>query len=425
MKHKKNDLIIKQAVRPDDIPEPVMHYSPVIRTGNLVFISGGLATDYRTGLAPECRLPYRGRNIECQTKVLFGEINKLVRAADSSLDNIIMLNEFLNDWDNGALFFDERKKQLPEDGPAATTVVVNPFIIPECDLEINGIAFTKSSGWEKELIRTQNAPQGPDPQAVKAGPWVFTSGIMATDYENGVAPEARVNKNNWYRSEIKTQARYIFKNLATILEAAGSSLEHVAKVRVDLIDIEDFSGFEGVWKEYFPNTPPARTVVKVNKLGVIGCRVQISAIAVTQDGEIKLETVNAPGISPQLTHEPHATRAGGLLFLSAQMPFDEKGLAEDVKLHPAVPYYGQSIKKQLGYTLERVRAICEAGGTSLDNMVKRWLLHTDLTELDQDFELWREYFPEVPPAGTTVEVEGPHLIPGSTFLLDVIAAVSE
>ena len=105
------------------------------------------------------------------------------------------------------------------------------------------------------------------------------------------------------------------------------------------------------------------------------------------------------------------------------MPFDEKGLAKEAKLHPAVPYYGQSIKLQMAYTIERVKAICEAAGTSLNNMVKRLVFHTDITELDQSFEVWKEYFLEEPPSSTTVEVQGPHLVPESTILLDLIAAV--
>jgi enamine deaminase RidA (YjgF/YER057c/UK114 family) len=414
---------MKQAIRPEDIPKPVMHYSSCIRVGDLVFTSGALATDYRSGLAPEADLPYLGSNIKHQTRVVFRAINKLVTAADSSLENIVKLDEFLDDWNEGALYFEERNQNLPEVGPAASTVVVNPFIIPSCNLEVDALAFTNSSGFKKEVVRTGNAPQGPDPQAVKAGPWIFVSGMMATDYESGVAPEAQVNKNNWYGSEIKAQARLIFKNLASILEEAGSSLEQVVKVRVDMIDLHDFSGFEEVWNECFPKAPPARSVVRVNAIGAVGCRIQINATAVTKDGGIKIETVNAPGIAPQPSNEPHAIKAGGLLFLSGQMPFDEKGLAQETKLHPAVPYYGQSVKKQMSYTLERVRTICQAGGSSLDNMVKRLVFHTDITELDQSFEAWKEYFREAPPASTTVEVEGPHLVPGSTILLDLIAAI--
>ncbi len=414
---------MKKAIRPDDIPKPVMHYSSCIQAGNLVFTSGALATDYRSGLAPEAALPYLGSNIRHQARVIFRAIYKLVTAADSTLENIVKVEEYLDNWNEASLYFEERNEQLPKQSAAASTVVVNPFIIPSCNLEVDAIAFTKQSGFKKEVVRAQKVPQGPDPQAVKAGPWVFLSGLMATDYKDGVAPAARVNKNNWYSCEIKAQTEFIFKNLISILEEAGSSLEHLAKIRVDMVDLHDFSGFEEVWKRYFPKNPPARTVVKVNGIGAVGCRVQINAFAVAKDAGIKIETVNAPGIAPQLTHEPHAIKVGGLLFLSGQMPFDEKGLAQEAKLHPAVPYYGQSIKKQMSYTLERVRAICLAGGSSLDNVVKRVVFHTNLVELDQSFEVWKEYFPEAPPASTTVEVEGPHLIPGSTILLDLIAAI--
>ena len=414
---------MRKAVRPEDIPKPVMHYSSCIQVGDLVFTSGALATDYRSGLAPEADLPYLGSNIKPQARVVFRAIEKLLVAAGSSLQNVMKLNEYLEDWNEAGLYIEERNERFGERITAASTVVVNPFIIPACTLEVDAVGFTDDSGFKKEVIATGQAPQGPEAQAIKAGPWVFVSGLMATDYESGVAPAAQANTNTWYASEIKAQARFIFKNLAAILETAGSSLEHVAKVRVDLVDLQDFSAFEEVWKECFPQNPPARTVVKVNEIGATGCLVQVNAVAVTED--IARKTVNAPDVPPQLTHEPHAVKAGGLLFLSGQMPFDRQGLAPETRLHPAVPYYGQSIKKQMSYTIEKVRSICEAGGTSLDNMVKRVVFHTDITELDQSFETWREYFAESPPASTTVEIEGPHLVPGSTILLDLIAAVED
>lgn len=62
---------MKKAIRPDDLPKALMHYSPCISAGNSVFTSGALATDYR------------------QARVVFRAIKKLVTAGDSSLENII------------------------------------------------------------------------------------------------------------------------------------------------------------------------------------------------------------------------------------------------------------------------------------------------------------------------------------------------
>lgn len=417
---------IKQAIRPEDVPKPVMHYSSCIKTGNLVFTSGALATDYRTGIAAEADLKYNGSNMKQQVPVVFRAINKLVTAADSTLENVIKLDEYFDNWKDGSLYFEARNESLPRGGEtAASAVVVNPFIIPSCNLEVDAIAFTASSGYQKEVVWSPKAPKGLDPHAVKAGPWIFLSGLMATDYESGVAPEAQVNTNNWFASEIKAQAKYIFNQLAAILDEAGSSIDLIVKVRVDMTDLNDFTAFEEVWKETFPKTAPARTVVKVNALGSQGCRLQLNVIAITKDGGLKAEPVNAKGIPAQLTHEPHAKKAGGLLFFSGMMPFDENGLAQAAKLHPEVPYYGQSIKLQMTYTIEKVKTICEAAGTSLENMVKRLVFHTDITELDQSFEVWRDYFTEKPPSSTTVEIKGPHLIPGCTVLLDLIAAVPD
>jgi enamine deaminase RidA (YjgF/YER057c/UK114 family) len=57
---------------------------------------------------------------------------------------------------------------------------------------------------------------------VKAGPWIFTGGQMATDWKSAIAPTARIDPNfPRYRSRGTAQTEYILKNMQTILEAAG------------------------------------------------------------------------------------------------------------------------------------------------------------------------------------------------------------
>ena len=64
----------------------------------------------------------------------------------------------------------------------------------------------------------------------------------------------------YYGSDIKLQTYYILKNLRKTFEAAGSSLDHIVKVQVFLTDLNNFNGFDEVWKEYFKTPPPRKTV---------------------------------------------------------------------------------------------------------------------------------------------------------------------
>jgi enamine deaminase RidA (YjgF/YER057c/UK114 family) len=93
-------------------------------------------------------------------------------------------------------------------------------------------------------------------EAYRVGDFVYASGQLATDFKTGIPSEARTNPLfPYYGSDIKLQTEYILKNLQRTFAAAGSSLDHVFKSQVFLTSLDDFAGFDEVWKKYF-KTPP-------------------------------------------------------------------------------------------------------------------------------------------------------------------------
>ncbi len=124
---------------------------------------------------------------------------------------------------------------------------------------------------KRERIVTGNAPGaiGPYSQAIAAGELIFVSGQIPIDPARGaiVAGDAAV------------QTDRVMRNLAAILEAAGSSLERVVKTTVYLADLGDFEAMNGVYGRWMPaGAPPARATVQVAKLPK-GALVEIDAIA--------------------------------------------------------------------------------------------------------------------------------------------------
>src|SRR5438132_3994094 len=115
--------------------------------------------------------------------------------------------------------------------------------------------------------------------AARAGDLVFAAGHLASDFKQGVAPEARVDPAfPFYDSAIKKQTRYVLGNLARTFEAAGTSLSHVVKAQVFLTDLAHFNGLDEVWRECFP-TPPPRTTIGTSGLLVPGCLVEVDLTA--------------------------------------------------------------------------------------------------------------------------------------------------
>ena len=106
------------------------------------------------------------------------------------------------------------------------------------------------------VLETKNAPGaiGPYSQGFVVGDFVFTSGQIPVDPATGNAPEG-----------IAAQAEQSCKNVAAILEAAGSSLEKVIKTTCFLADMGDFAAFNEVYAKYFTGKP-ARSCVAVKTL---------------------------------------------------------------------------------------------------------------------------------------------------------------
>ena len=97
---------------------------------------------------------------------------------------------------------------------------------------------------------------------------VFVSGQGGVDPATGlIAPDT------------EAQTEQVLKNIQSILEAAGSNLQHVLRCGVFLIDMGEFKKMNGVYARMFGDHRPARTTVQVAGLPGDGLRVEIDAVA--------------------------------------------------------------------------------------------------------------------------------------------------
>ena len=112
-------------------------------------------------------------------------------------------------------------------------------------------------------------PIGPYSPAVVFGQLVFVSGQGATVPETGKLAGL----------DVETQTEQVFKNISTILEAAGSSLDHVLRCGVFLADMRDFPKMNEVYERMMGGNRAARTTVQVAALPAHGLLVEIDAVA--------------------------------------------------------------------------------------------------------------------------------------------------
>lgn len=121
-----------------------------------------------------------------------------------------------------------------------------------------------------KTISTTSAPAaiGPYAQGNIAGGLLFASGQIPLDPETGEI----------VGSTIEEQTARVMKNVAAILEAAGTDFDHVVKTTCFLNDMNDFAAFNAEYAKSFGEVRPARSAVAVEKLPK-GALVEVEVIA--------------------------------------------------------------------------------------------------------------------------------------------------
>lgn len=397
--------------------------APAVKAAGLVYASGQIASDDRTGVAPEARIdpafPYYGSSIKRQTRYILRKLDAKFKAAGTSLEHAVKAHVFHTDLRNFDAFDEAWREFFPNRPPCRATVGMGETVVPGCLVQVDLVAVMPSTPVK---VFTSTAPRAPVnySEVMTVGDFVFAAGLMASDYKTGVPVEARTDPAfPFYGSDIKKQTRYILNNFKTVFAAAGTSLDHVVKAHVYMKNLRDFNGYDEVWKEYFASPPP-RTTVAVPDLLVRDALVEIDLIAVLPSA--RREFIDVPDIPKPLANYAPALRAGNLVFAAGALATDFRtGVAPEARIDPAFPFYGSAIKRETRYILDNLVKTFKAAGTSLDRVVKAQVFLTDIADFSGFDEVWREYF-KVPPPRTVARTTG-LLIKDNLIEIDLIAAM--
>ena len=123
-------------------------------------------------------------------------------------------------------------------------------------------------------VRTDPDPYEPYriSQAMRVGELMFVSGQAAIDEHGGLVGVG----------DFDAQAEQVFRNLARVLEAGGSSLADVVKVTIYLTDMANFPKILDLREAWFSEPYPADTIVEVASLALPELELEIEAIGVVR-----------------------------------------------------------------------------------------------------------------------------------------------
>ena len=122
----------------------------------------------------------------------------------------------------------------------------------------------------RQAVVTTKAPAaiGPYSQAIASDTLVFCSGQLGLDLGTG----------SLVTGGAAAETEAVLTNLASVLAAAGSSMDRVLKTTVFLTDLKDFQAMNEVYTRHFTAPFPARSTIQVAALPR-GARVEIEAIS--------------------------------------------------------------------------------------------------------------------------------------------------
>ena len=425
-----------QYVRHPDAPQG---WPPLAaRAGDLIFVGGHLAAHPTKGVPPETKLspglPWHGSVIDRQLRYVFTNMDNTLKQTGSSLEHILKINSYHTAPEEVDTALRVRKGWLGTNAPAPSTLVFAPELPvhgPTVVMDTINLAMDASLG-RQAVITNRIAPAmhvgamgfAPYVYAVRGGGFVFTAGRAAATAQ-GLVEEVLPDPEFPYRyHQIRLQTEHVLNDLKGVLADAGCSLQDVVRAEIHLVEVKDLAGLDEVWRKFFPANPPARVVVPLRLPSA--CTVEIELIAVDSEGPYRGETITTPDAPVHLGHEPQAVKAGPYLFMSGQLATDyEHGVPPEAKPDPNFPFHSSSIKRQVEYIYKNVEAICQAAGTSPQNLVKRRAAHLDLADMPEAEEVWSGQLGERLPPTTFLRVNDPLTVPGCAVQYDLIAAIPD
>jgi enamine deaminase RidA (YjgF/YER057c/UK114 family) len=395
--------------------------------------SGKLAAD--ATVAP----PYHtspSAQVRAQTAYIFDRYKEALSAFGTTVNDIVQVEQYIERKAHADGYLEEsRGPGNMERGRPGSALIATGEIGPDgCVVNPTGIAVIPGEGYEKKISGSGEQDPGQHPEfgeayaeepvyneIVTAGPYVFTVGDWSSDYESGIHPDARAPDWIWWGNEARSETEFIMNALRTRLESAGSSLEHTVHSTFFLIDPADQYEVDLVLRKHITGPPPARTVIPVRGLGTPrkegvytqaenAMKLESMFQSIKADGSIDREVVSTG--AEQLGYQSEAIKAGPLLWTSGVLAGGPGGLDA-----------GEDAASQAKHVFGRIGEICEAGGTSIDKLLRVRAYVLDESDDAAVYDGLREAVPSDPPCVSITAVPGPLQVPGCRVMIDAVAYV--
>ena len=123
----------REEYRVDGLNEPVSHYTDAVRFGDLLFISGVAPVDENLDLVG-------GDDVAAQTRRLFENMDRILKAAGASFGDILKVTVYLTDVNDREAVNVVRQEFFGDARPASTLIGIAELVVPGMKIEIDAVA---------------------------------------------------------------------------------------------------------------------------------------------------------------------------------------------------------------------------------------------------------------------------------------------
>src|SRR5215471_15039714 len=244
-------------------------------------------------------------------------------------------------------------------------------------------------------------------QGIKAGRWVFATGLMAQDFVNGIAPDVLAERapHSGLPKREKEAAR-IFENLDAVLRAAGTDRSNLVRTDQYYTTVKAVPPYQQVRREFLRGRIPPSTSIAQQGLLLPGADMNIQAVAIVPQKGFEVEHLShaqlkgrpTSGYSPALT-------VGDFIFIPGITSLaigDEprrNGVATAALMAEGMEWGGQPIKLEAEFIItKRMAASLALAGARLEDVVHAQVYLTDREDYSAFNEIWTRHFGETGPS---------------------------
>ena len=339
---------------------PALPFSPAIRVGDTLYLSGQI------GLDPKTRKLASG--IEAETKLAMRNLGRELKANGFRFSDVVATHVWMTDLSEiGPMSNAYRTSFEPGKMPTRTTVGIANLALG-ASIEITMVAVHG----EKKYVYPEGAKPGKAPfsPGVLVGDRLFLSG------QAGVIP----GTIKLVQGDVKVHVNQTLKNIESVLKAADMDFSNVVSTEVFMTSGDYFGPMSEAYVARVRDPRPARVPVLVSAIP-LNSPVEITMIA----SRNKKTPILPKGMQPSGAYS-RGLRIGNGMYIAGVYSRKE------------------SPKERVDDCLARVKKILEAGGFRLSDVVEARVYLADMNDYAEMNAAYRTYFPQRPPTRATIGV---------------------